>query len=98
RASDCQRLRADAVRTGSPRCDRHVDRDRAGHARGSRPARPADSTRSHRGSGCGRVMNPLDLLAALTDHVGVWGEIATPEQWADAEAVLSLDGPRRHWI
>jgi Phage Terminase len=43
-------------------------------------------------------LDPLDLLAVLTDHVGVWGQLATPEQWADAEAVLSLDGPRRHWI
>ena len=43
-------------------------------------------------------LDPRDFLAVLTDHVGVWGQLATPEQWADAEAVLSLDGPRRHWI
>ncbi len=44
------------------------------------------------------TLEPLQLLAGLTDHVGIWGELATPEQWADAEAILSLDGPRRHWI
>lgn len=38
----------------------------------------------------------LALLAALTDSVGRWGDGATPDQWADAEAILSLDGPRRH--
>ena len=40
----------------------------------------------------------LDLLAALTDSVGRWGEMATEEQWVDAEAILTMDGPRRHWI
>ena len=41
----------------------------------------------------------LDLLAALTDSVGRWGDTATSDpQWADAEAILRLDGPRRHWI
>ncbi len=41
---------------------------------------------------------PLDLLAALTDSVGRWGDGATPDQLADAKAILNLDGPRRHWI
>ena len=40
----------------------------------------------------------LALMAALVDQVGTWGNMATPEQWADAEAILSLDGPRRHWL
>ncbi len=40
----------------------------------------------------------LDLLAALTDLVGRWGECCTEEQWADAEAILTMDGPRRHWL
>jgi hypothetical protein len=40
----------------------------------------------------------LDLLASLTDHVGIWGENATPLQWEDAIAMLDLEGPRRHWI
>ncbi|MGH9089990.1 MAG: terminase large subunit domain-containing protein [Acidimicrobiales bacterium] len=39
----------------------------------------------------------LDLLAALTDHVGEWGPMATDLQWADAKALLDPDGPRRHW-
>ncbi len=43
-------------------------------------------------------LEPLDLLAALTDHVGVWGPNATEEQWADARAILDLSGPRRHWL
>ncbi|MGA8723423.1 MAG: hypothetical protein WB565_00140 [Acidimicrobiales bacterium] len=43
-------------------------------------------------------MTPTDLLAALTDHVGPWGPMATEQQWADARAILDLDGPRRHWI
>lgn len=42
--------------------------------------------------------HPLDLMAALVDSVGMWGEGATAEQWADAEAILDLDGPRRHWL
>jgi len=37
----------------------------------------------------------LDLLAALTDPVGRWGDMATKDQWTDAEAILSLDG---HWL
>ena len=41
----------------------------------------------------------LDLLAALTDSTGTWGSLATADQWADAESLLSLDGgPRRHVI
>ena len=40
----------------------------------------------------------LDLLAALTDPVGRWGDKATEDQWTDAEAILSMDGPRRHWL
>ncbi len=40
----------------------------------------------------------LDLLAGLTDHLGRWGERATPLQWIDAEAILDVSGPRRHWI
>jgi hypothetical protein len=40
----------------------------------------------------------LDLLAALTDSVGRWGDTCTEVQWNDAEAILNLDGPRRHWI
>ncbi len=40
----------------------------------------------------------LDLLAALTDAVGRWGNKATEDQWADAEAILSMNGPRRHWL
>jgi len=43
------------------------------------------------------VPDPLELLAALTDHVGQWGPMATDVQWADATAVLDLNGPRRHW-
>ena len=42
--------------------------------------------------------NALDLMAALRDPVGTWGDMATPEQWSDAEAILDLDGPRRHWL
>lgn len=44
------------------------------------------------------TLEPLDLLAALTDHVGRWGPNATALQWDDAIAVLDLDGPRRHWL
>ncbi len=43
-------------------------------------------------------MNPLDLLASLTDHVGRWWDTAMPVQRTDAEAILDLDGPRRHWL
>jgi hypothetical protein len=42
-------------------------------------------------------LDPLALLAALTDHVGQWGPMATADQWNDATAVLDLSGPRRHW-
>jgi phage terminase large subunit-like protein len=41
---------------------------------------------------------PLELLAGLRDSVGLWGDGATPAQWQDAEAVLSLEGPRRFWL
>jgi hypothetical protein len=44
------------------------------------------------------TLDPLNLLAALTDHVGQWGSTATKLQWDDATAVLDLDGPRRHMI
>jgi phage terminase large subunit-like protein len=40
----------------------------------------------------------LDLLAGLTDHVGLWWDSATQVQRDDARAILDLDGPRRHWI
>ncbi len=40
----------------------------------------------------------LDLLAGLTDQLGRWWDSATPVQHADATALLSLDGPRRHWL
>ena len=48
-------------------------------------------------------MNPTDhavaVLASLVDHVGNWGDNATPEQWEDARAILDADNPvRRHWI
>jgi Phage Terminase len=43
---------------------------------------------------------PLDLVASMVLDSGArWGEQATPEQWADMEALLSPDGPRRHfWL
>ncbi len=44
------------------------------------------------------MTDPLDLLWGLTDNVGRWGAGATVDQVADAEAILSLDGPRRHWL
>jgi phage terminase large subunit-like protein len=37
-------------------------------------------------------------MAGLTDSVGGWGTGATPDQWADAGEILSLDGPRRYWL
>jgi hypothetical protein len=40
----------------------------------------------------------LDLLGGLTDHVGPWWASATPLQQRDAQALLNLDGPRRHWL
>ena len=44
-------------------------------------------------------IDPLDLLAVLVLPDGRrWGDAATPEQWDDARAVFSPDGPRRHWI
>ncbi len=44
------------------------------------------------------TLDPMELLAGLVDPVGRWGDCATAEQWGDAEAILSLDGPRRHWL
>jgi hypothetical protein len=41
----------------------------------------------------------LALLASLVLEDGRrWGEAAHPHQWRDARAVLSVDGPRRHWL
>lgn len=45
------------------------------------------------------MADPLTLLAALPLESGVrWGEAAVDVQWADARAVLDLDGPRRHFL
>lgn len=46
------------------------------------------------------VDDPLSVLAGLVVDSGArWGEVATPEQWADARAVLAGTGPRRHfWL
>ncbi|HWE54778.1 MAG TPA: terminase large subunit [Acidimicrobiales bacterium] len=39
------------------------------------------------------------LLAGLVDPVGRWGDHATGEQWADAQAILDPEAPvRRHWL
>lgn len=41
----------------------------------------------------------LDVMASLVLPDGSrWGEKAEPAQWDDARAVLSADGPRRHWL
>jgi hypothetical protein len=41
----------------------------------------------------------LDVLAALViDDGRHWGEAATDHQSADAEAILDLSGPRRHFV
>jgi hypothetical protein len=40
----------------------------------------------------------IDLLSGLTDHVGPWWGSATTLQRDDSLALLSLDGPRRHWL
>ena len=46
-----------------------------------------------------RYMTAVELLAGLVDHVGQWGDLATPEQWADARAVLDPESDRRrHWL
>lgn len=38
------------------------------------------------------------MVASMTLEDGArWGSVATPEQWADARAVLTVDGPRRHY-
>jgi hypothetical protein len=46
------------------------------------------------------VATALDLMASMVlDTGGRWGDEATPEQIADADALLSRDGPRRHfWL
>lgn len=46
------------------------------------------------------MTSALETMAGLVMPSGVaWGVAATPEQWADAEAVLAAPGgPRRHWI
>lgn len=45
-------------------------------------------------------LDPLDLLASLTDDVGRWWTYATEVQRADARAILDPgpDDPRRHWL
>ena len=42
----------------------------------------------------------MELLGALvlTDHGDRWGALATEVQRVDAHAILSGDGPRRHWL
>ena len=42
--------------------------------------------------------DPINLMGALVDSVGRWGECCTEIQLSDAEAVLNMAGPRRHWI
>ena len=44
-----------------------------------------------------RAMRLLESLVVAEDGTR-WGERATPVQRQDAEALLDLDGPRRHWI
>jgi hypothetical protein len=46
------------------------------------------------------VTAPVDLVASMVLDSGArWGECATDDQWADMEALLSPDGPRRHfWL
>lgn len=47
----------------------------------------------------GLPVKPLDLLAALQLESGkMWGEIAAPFQWEDAEAIFADDGPRWHFL
>ena len=42
---------------------------------------------------------PLALLSALVLEDGsLWGEVAQPFQWEDAEAIISDDGPRFHFL
>lgn len=46
------------------------------------------------------ALDPLDLLASLTDDVGRWWTCATDVQRDDARAILAPgpDDPRRHWL
>jgi hypothetical protein len=46
------------------------------------------------------VAGPLDLVASMVlDNGTRWGDAATEDQWADMKALLSPDGPRRHfWL
>lgn len=37
-------------------------------------------------------------MVALTDSVGRWGDCCTEDQLRDAEAILNIDSPRRHWL
>src|SRR6185437_8619734 len=44
------------------------------------------------------MASPLDLVASMVlDDGSRWGESATPDQWADMEALLSPEKPRRHY-
>jgi len=43
-------------------------------------------------------LDAFDLLSGLRDNLGRWWDTATEVQHADATALLSLDGPRRHWL
>ncbi len=53
----------------------------------------------HRGGDVSVVDDALAVLAGLVLESGHrWGEVATPEQWADARAVLDTNGPRRHLL
>lgn len=46
-----------------------------------------------------RADNALAVMASLVLEDGRrWGEAAVPHQWSDARAVLTVDGPRRHWL
>jgi hypothetical protein len=46
------------------------------------------------------MAGPLELVASMVlDNGTRWGDAATPDQWADMKALLSPDGPRRHfWL
>ena len=46
------------------------------------------------------MTTPLDLVSSMVLDTGArWGEQATEQQWADMEALLSGEGPRRHmWL
>lgn len=46
-----------------------------------------------------QVSEALAVLAGLVLADGRrWGDAATPVQWGDAQAVLDVTGPRRHWL